>query len=54
MGDGWRSLTLNPLIDQVNTATLRTLAHIQVDLPKFIVSHGAASQRRRRRRQRTG
>jgi superfamily II DNA or RNA helicase len=35
-GDGWRSLTANPLIHEVNGRTLQALARIEVMLPKFL------------------
>ena len=47
-GDGWRSLTANPLIHHVNGRTLQALARIEVTLPKFLTTRSGLSRNRSR------
>jgi superfamily II DNA or RNA helicase len=49
----WRSLQVNPFIDQVNGRALQALAQISVELPKFLSRHGGGLHRRIRQRDRT-
>jgi superfamily II DNA or RNA helicase len=43
--DTWRTLQVNPQINQVNGRTLRALARIEVHLPRCLVRHGAGRRR---------
>ncbi len=47
----WRSLTVNPRLQQVALSTMRTLANTPVELPEFLKKHAPA---RPRFRERTG
>ena len=49
----WRSLQLNPFIDQVNGRALQALAQISVELPKFLTQRSGGLHRRIRRRDRS-
>ncbi len=49
MNESWRTLRLNPQIEQVNGRTLQTLARIEVKLPRLLVQHGAGRNWRERR-----
>jgi superfamily II DNA or RNA helicase len=52
-GDGgWRSLTANPLIHQVNGRTLQALARIEVSLPKYLTQRTGTHRLRERFRSR--
>ncbi len=42
-GEGWKSLTVNPLINQVNNRTLQALARTSVALPTFLTNRGFAT-----------
>ena len=46
--DGWKSLTLNPLIERVSQNVLRALASQRVELPDFVKKHQSRLRRRRR------
>jgi superfamily II DNA or RNA helicase len=49
----WRSLQVNPFIDQVNGRALQALASINIELPKFLTRHSGGAHRRLRRRDRS-
>jgi superfamily II DNA or RNA helicase len=42
-GNSWKSLTVNPFINQVNNRTLQALARTNVVLPEFLVNRGFAT-----------
>ncbi|HVS38997.1 MAG TPA: DEAD/DEAH box helicase family protein [Gemmataceae bacterium] len=44
-GGAWRSLQANPFIQEVNSRTLRALARIEVNLPKFLLRRVAGARR---------
>src|SRR5262249_53445964 len=45
----WRSLQVNPFIDQVNGRALQAVAQINIELPKFLTQRGERPRRLRRR-----
>jgi superfamily II DNA or RNA helicase len=49
----WRSLTVNPRINEINLRTMKALAGIQTDLPKFLTRQ-QPGRRRASNRQRDG
>jgi hypothetical protein len=42
-GKSWKSLTVNPFINQVNNRTLQALARTNVVLPEFLINRGFAT-----------
>lgn len=53
MNGDWRSLQVNPFIDQVNGRALQALATLPVSLPKFLTRYVPHSRRQRRDRDRS-
>jgi superfamily II DNA or RNA helicase len=49
----WRSLQVNPFIDQVNGRALQALAQISVELPKYLMQRSGGLHRRLRNRDRS-
>jgi superfamily II DNA or RNA helicase len=49
MNGDWRSLQLNPLINEVNNRALQALARTNVTLPQFVARHTSRPPRRDRR-----
>ncbi len=49
MNGGWRSLQINPLINEVNHRALQALARTNVTLPKFVVQNSRHRPQRDRR-----
>ena len=46
-GDSWRSLAVNPFIDQINLTTLKALARSEVKLPTFLTKQAPRRTRER-------
>jgi len=53
MNGAWRSLQVNPFIDQVNGRALQALAQLPVNLPKFVLQRAPSVRRLRRDRDHT-
>jgi superfamily II DNA or RNA helicase len=47
-GSNWRSLQVNPLISQINSRMLRTLAQTETQLPPWLVKRQPRQRRRER------
>ena len=50
LNGGWRSLQLNPRINEVNQRTLQALARTVVTMPKYVIQHQSRPRRDRRQR----
>ncbi len=50
--DEWRSLEVNPQINQVTVKAITAIARADVELPKFLTGGGATERRRRERQER--